>query len=66
VALIFVRGIIYHGQDEPMNSSHQQANFLRNMKDRDTKRYAQKETVTATGTEGNAQRNNISRNSLTT
>ena len=34
------------------------------MKDRDTKRYAQKETVTATGTEGNAQRNNISRNSL--
>jgi len=66
VALIFARGIIYHGQDKPMNSSHQQANFLRNMKDRDTKRYAQKETVTAKETEGNAQRNNISRNSLTT
>ena len=49
-----------------MNSSHQQANFLRNMKDRDTKRYAQKETVTTAGTEGNAQRNNINRNSLTT
>jgi hypothetical protein len=36
------------------------------MKDSDAKRYAQKETVTATGKEGNAQRKIISRNSLTT